>query len=128
MRIFLADTPAELKQFFLEQGAAYMYPREIHVIREMPLTSAKKVDRIALKELAVRRKAKPAAIPTTAETTRLACTAGSRVLSKPAPSAVRASRSPRSKREISITIPTASETLIAPRLRSRSARPPAPTP
>ena len=42
----------ELKQFFLSHGAPYMHPREVHVIDEMPLTAAKKVDRLALKERA----------------------------------------------------------------------------
>ncbi len=44
--------PAELKQYFLDHGAAYMHPRRIFIEAELPLTSAKKVDRAALKEMA----------------------------------------------------------------------------
>ncbi len=43
---------AELKQYFLDHGAAYMHPRRIFIEPELPLTSAKKVDRAALKEMA----------------------------------------------------------------------------
>ena len=46
----------EIKEFFLKNGAAYMHPRRIFVLPEMPLTSAKKVDRSALKKLAEERR------------------------------------------------------------------------
>ena len=46
------STPEELKAYFLENGAAYMHPRQITIMPELPLTSAKKVDRAALRELA----------------------------------------------------------------------------
>ncbi len=42
----------EIKQFFLANGAPYMHPRRIFVVEELPLTSAKKIDRTALKMLA----------------------------------------------------------------------------
>ena len=42
----------EVKQFFLANGAPYMHPRRIFVVEELPLTSAKKIDRSALKMLA----------------------------------------------------------------------------
>jgi len=42
----------EVKQFFLANGAAYMHPRRIFVVEELPLTSAKKIDRSALRVLA----------------------------------------------------------------------------
>jgi long-chain acyl-CoA synthetase len=41
---------AEIKDFFLRNGAPYMHPRRVFVIPEMPLTSAKKVDRNMLRE------------------------------------------------------------------------------
>ena len=40
----------EIKEFFLAHGAAYMHPRRIFVVPELPLTSAKKIDRTALKK------------------------------------------------------------------------------
>ncbi|MBV9735357.1 MAG: AMP-binding protein [Acidisphaera sp.] len=40
---------AEIREFFLTHGAAYMHPRRVFVLLEMPLTPAKKVDRTALK-------------------------------------------------------------------------------
>ena len=46
------STPDELKQFFLERGAAYMHPRKITILETLPLTGAKKVDRVALREMA----------------------------------------------------------------------------
>ena len=42
----------EIKEFFLAHGAAYMHPRRIFVVPELPLTSAKKIDRTALKKRA----------------------------------------------------------------------------
>ena len=42
----------ELKQFFLANGAAYMHPRRVFLVDEMPLTSARKLDRSALREMA----------------------------------------------------------------------------
>jgi long-chain acyl-CoA synthetase len=47
-----------LKQFFLANGAPYMHPRRIFFLDEMPLTSAKKVDRAALRALAEEARAK----------------------------------------------------------------------
>ena len=47
-----AAREAEIKDFFLRNGAAYMHPRRVFVLQEMPLTPAKKVDRTALKKLA----------------------------------------------------------------------------
>jgi len=44
-------SPHELKQFFLSNGAAYMHPREITILDALPLTGAKKVDRIALQKM-----------------------------------------------------------------------------
>ena len=44
--------PAALKAYFLANGAAYMHPRMITILPSLPLTSAKKVDRTALRELA----------------------------------------------------------------------------
>jgi acyl-CoA synthetase (AMP-forming)/AMP-acid ligase II len=41
---------AEIKDFFIRNGAPYMHPRRVFVLAEMPLTSAKKVDRNALRE------------------------------------------------------------------------------
>jgi long-chain acyl-CoA synthetase len=41
-----------IKEFFFSNGAPYMHPRRVFMIAEMPLTSAKKVDRSALKERA----------------------------------------------------------------------------
>jgi acyl-CoA synthetase (AMP-forming)/AMP-acid ligase II len=38
-----------VKEFFLRNGAAYMHPRRVFVVPEMPLTPAKKVDRGTLK-------------------------------------------------------------------------------
>jgi long-chain acyl-CoA synthetase len=46
----------EIKDFFLKNGAAYMHPRRVFVLPEMPLTPAKKVDRAALKKLAAERR------------------------------------------------------------------------
>jgi len=46
----------EIKEFFLRNGAAYMHPRRIFVLAEMPLTPAKKVDRSMLKKLAEERR------------------------------------------------------------------------
>jgi len=42
----------DVKQFFLANGAPYMHPRRIFVVEELPLTSAKKIDRSALRLLA----------------------------------------------------------------------------
>jgi long-chain acyl-CoA synthetase len=42
---------AEVKDFFIRNGAPYMHPRRVFILAEMPLTSAKKVDRNILKEL-----------------------------------------------------------------------------
>ena len=42
----------EIKRFFLANGAPYMHPRRIFVVEELPLTSAKKIDRSALRLLA----------------------------------------------------------------------------
>lgn len=42
----------ELRQFFFEHGAAYMHPRRVFLLDEMPLTGAKKVDRGVLKAMA----------------------------------------------------------------------------
>ena len=47
------STPDELKQFFLANGAAYMHPRRITILETLPLTGAKKVDRVALREMVV---------------------------------------------------------------------------
>ena len=47
-------SPEELKRYFLENGAAYMHPRRIFIETELPLTSAEKVDRTALKEMATK--------------------------------------------------------------------------
>ena len=41
---------AEIKDFFIRNGAPYMHPRRVFVLAEMPLTSAKKVDRNILKK------------------------------------------------------------------------------
>jgi long-chain acyl-CoA synthetase len=49
----------EVKDFFLRNGAAYMHPRRIFLVPEMPLTPAKKVDRSALKKLAEERRQRP---------------------------------------------------------------------
>ena len=49
----------EVKDFFLRNGAAYMHPRRIFLLPEMPLTPAKKVDRSALKKLAEERRQRP---------------------------------------------------------------------
>ena len=38
---------AEIKDFFIRNGAPYMHPRRVFILAEMPLTSAKKVDRVA---------------------------------------------------------------------------------
>ena len=46
----------EIKEYFINHGAAYMHPRRVFVLPEMPLTSAKKVDRSALKKLAEERR------------------------------------------------------------------------
>jgi long-chain acyl-CoA synthetase len=43
----------DIKEYFLKHGAPYMHPRRVFVLPEMPLTSAKKVDRTALKTLAL---------------------------------------------------------------------------
>ena len=45
-------TADELKRFFLANGAAFMHPRQVHMMDEMPLTPAKKVDRARLREIA----------------------------------------------------------------------------
>ena len=42
----------DLKQYFLANGAAYMHPRRAFLVDEMPLTSASKLDRSALREMA----------------------------------------------------------------------------
>jgi long-chain acyl-CoA synthetase len=47
-----AARESDVKEFFLKHGAPYMHPRRVFVLPEMPLTSAKKVDRTALKKLA----------------------------------------------------------------------------
>lgn len=49
-----AATPDDLKRFTLENGAPYMHPRRIFFLPEMPLTSAKKVDRTLLKVMVER--------------------------------------------------------------------------
>ena len=46
----------DIKDFFLKNGAAYMHPRRVFVLPEMPLTSAKKIDRGTLKKLAEERR------------------------------------------------------------------------
>ncbi|MDP6122160.1 MAG: class I adenylate-forming enzyme family protein [Rhodospirillales bacterium] len=46
-------TADELKQFFFEHGAAYTHPRKVFITDALPLTGAKKVDRIALKKMAL---------------------------------------------------------------------------
>jgi acyl-CoA synthetase (AMP-forming)/AMP-acid ligase II len=46
----------EIKEYFIQNGAAYMHPRRVFVVPEMPLTSAKKVDRTALKKLAAEQR------------------------------------------------------------------------
>jgi long-chain acyl-CoA synthetase len=46
----------DIKDFFLKNGAAYMHPRRVFVLPEMPLTSAKKIDRGALRKLAEERR------------------------------------------------------------------------
>lgn len=46
----------EIKEFFINHGAAYMHPRRVFVLPEMPLTPVKKVDRSALKKLAAERR------------------------------------------------------------------------
>jgi long-chain acyl-CoA synthetase len=51
-RIQGAAREHEIKEFFLRNGAAYMHPRRVYVLPEMPLTSVKKVDRAALRKLA----------------------------------------------------------------------------
>jgi acyl-coenzyme A synthetase/AMP-(fatty) acid ligase len=47
-----AVSEQQVKDFFLRNGAAYMHPRRVFPLPEMPLTPAKKVDRSALKKLA----------------------------------------------------------------------------
>jgi acyl-CoA synthetase (AMP-forming)/AMP-acid ligase II len=47
-----AAREADIKDFFLKNGAAYMHPRRVFALPEMPLTSAKKIDRGTLKKLA----------------------------------------------------------------------------
>jgi long-chain acyl-CoA synthetase len=47
---------SDIKEFFLRNGAPYMHPRHVFMVREMPLTPAKKVDRQALKLLAEARR------------------------------------------------------------------------
>jgi acyl-coenzyme A synthetase/AMP-(fatty) acid ligase len=51
-----AAAEQEVKEFFLKNGAPYMHPRRVFVLPEMPLTSAKKVDRSALKKMAAERR------------------------------------------------------------------------
>jgi len=58
-----AARETEIKDFFLRHGAAYMHPRRVFVLQEMPLTPAKKIDRAALKKLAEDHR-KSAATPT----------------------------------------------------------------
>jgi long-chain acyl-CoA synthetase len=41
----------EVKRFFLDHGSPYLHPRRVFFLAEMPLTSAKKVDRAALKTM-----------------------------------------------------------------------------
>jgi acyl-CoA synthetase (AMP-forming)/AMP-acid ligase II len=41
----------EVKHYFLANGAAYMHPRRVFFLTEMPLTPAKKIDRAALKAM-----------------------------------------------------------------------------
>ncbi len=41
----------DVKEFFLRHGAAYMHPRRLFVLPEMPLTPAKKVDGAELRRL-----------------------------------------------------------------------------
>jgi long-chain acyl-CoA synthetase len=41
----------EVKQFFLDHSSPYLHPRRVFFLAEMPLTSAKKVDRAALKTM-----------------------------------------------------------------------------
>jgi long-chain acyl-CoA synthetase len=55
-RVQGAAREQEIKDFCLRNGAAYMHPRRVFVVPEMPLTSAKKVDRAALKQLAAERR------------------------------------------------------------------------
>lgn len=45
-------TPQALKQYFLAHGPGWAHPRAIHIVAELPLTAAKKVDRARLKEIA----------------------------------------------------------------------------
>lgn len=45
-------TEEELKKFFLEKNAAYMHPRKIWFLEEMPLTSTNKIDKNSLTSLA----------------------------------------------------------------------------
>ncbi len=50
--------PEDIKAFFLERGAPYMHPRRVFIVSEMPLNSAKKVDRAALRAIAEDARAK----------------------------------------------------------------------
>ena len=47
-RICGQTTAEELKRYFLDNGAPFMHPRWVTIVEALPLTSAKKVDRIAL--------------------------------------------------------------------------------
>ncbi|MEC7489977.1 MAG: class I adenylate-forming enzyme family protein [Pseudomonadota bacterium] len=51
-RVSGGTTPEELKSYYFENGAPYMHPRTVSIMTELPLTSAKKVDRAALREMA----------------------------------------------------------------------------
>jgi acyl-CoA synthetase (AMP-forming)/AMP-acid ligase II len=50
----------DLKQFFLANGAAYMHPRRVFMVDELPLTSARKLDRSALRVMAEEARARGA--------------------------------------------------------------------
>ena len=45
-------TPSEIKSYFLENGTAYMHPRSVTIMQNLPLTPAKKVDRVLLRKMA----------------------------------------------------------------------------
>lgn len=42
-------TPKQIKDYFIENGPVYAYPREVIVVDEIPLTGPGKIDRITLK-------------------------------------------------------------------------------
>lgn len=44
-------SPQQVKDYFIEHGPVYAYPRDVIILDEIPLTGPGKVDRIALKKL-----------------------------------------------------------------------------